>query len=481
MPNPPKEFFQMSETLVNQIDNKNIYASRAVADEDGTNIKTNYALKSEIPYVPASTSADENKVLTVASDGTPGWAASQGLFIAQYGSTSYADIDVAVRANKIVYCYVNGRFAFLAYTNTTGGADRNYEFQYYRSASRGKDSIFIYKVRPAGSPYGPEWETTERQVKAADTVPTVSSNDDGKVLKATYSGGVGSYSWQAVAGSVTYTTLTAAPTGSAINDIFEGLLNSVSNGRGFAIGIMEGTTKTTWLWPTSVTNSSATTGTAVFSGSVQKTEDGVLYTEIKTLTITAESTPSSSTFVLKSAAALPNVEWDPWSTPADKTMRFQFSDPNYSPLSSSWYDTVTWVQVSSSPNVWDYYNSNGNWSFAFDADNTGKRFNGYSGTMEVLSCNTSGVVYMTGLFRYNRALINVPLMQVSNVIDMTSAFSDCRNVESGAYAMYQKAASESPASNNGRHNFCFYECGIDTVTGAAELAQIPQGWVTYNP
>lgn len=42
----------MSETLVSQIDNKNIYASRAVADEDGTNIKTSYALKSEIPTVP---------------------------------------------------------------------------------------------------------------------------------------------------------------------------------------------------------------------------------------------------------------------------------------------------------------------------------------------------------------------------------------------------------------------------------------------
>ena len=42
----------MPETLVNQIDNKNIYASRAVADQDGTNIKTSYALKSEIPTVP---------------------------------------------------------------------------------------------------------------------------------------------------------------------------------------------------------------------------------------------------------------------------------------------------------------------------------------------------------------------------------------------------------------------------------------------
>lgn len=61
----------MSETLVNQIDNKNIYASRAVADEDGTNIKTSYALKSEIPTVPTMKSlvAGTNVSITETANG----------------------------------------------------------------------------------------------------------------------------------------------------------------------------------------------------------------------------------------------------------------------------------------------------------------------------------------------------------------------------------------------------------------------------
>lgn len=36
-------------------------------------------------------------------------------------------------------------------------------------------------------------------------VPAVTSSDDGKVLKATYSGGSGSYAWGAESGGTTYT------------------------------------------------------------------------------------------------------------------------------------------------------------------------------------------------------------------------------------------------------------------------------------
>lgn len=82
-----------------------------------------------------------------------------GLFVAQYGTTTYAQIQDAVAKNKIVYCYVNGRYAFLAYAGTT-----NYEFQYYRSNSSHSlsnfDSIFVYKIESNGT-----WTTTERQTE----------------------------------------------------------------------------------------------------------------------------------------------------------------------------------------------------------------------------------------------------------------------------------------------------------------------------
>lgn len=38
-----------------------------------------------------------------------------------------------------------------------------------------------------------------------DGVPAVTSSDDSKVLKASYSGGVGSYAWETESGGTTYT------------------------------------------------------------------------------------------------------------------------------------------------------------------------------------------------------------------------------------------------------------------------------------
>jgi len=69
----------MPVTFANKIDGNDIYAKRAECDAAGNDLSTTYATKSELPDgVPASTSADENKVLTVDSNGDPVWAASQG-------------------------------------------------------------------------------------------------------------------------------------------------------------------------------------------------------------------------------------------------------------------------------------------------------------------------------------------------------------------------------------------------------------------
>lgn len=215
----------MSTTFANKIDNLDIYAKRAECDAAGNTLSTTYATKSELPgssqLVPSATSADADKVLTVDSLGVPGWAIvpsqSTGLFQATYGTSTYNEVRAAVNANKIVYCSVSGRMAFLAYISSN-----NYEFQYYRSngSSSGTDSVFVYKVSSSG------WETTERPVKAGNisypvtqvnvngssamtgtvanitvqAVPAVTSSDNNKVLKASYSGGTGSYSWQTESG-----------------------------------------------------------------------------------------------------------------------------------------------------------------------------------------------------------------------------------------------------------------------------------------
>ena len=156
---------------------------------DPSYIQNKPTIPSGVQLVPSATSSDADKVLTVNAQGVPEWADSQGLFIAQYGTTTYAEVDAAVADNKIVYCYVKGRMAFLAYIGAT-----SYEFQYYRSnnSSSGTDSVFVYKVYRSG------WETTERTVKAG--------NIDYPVTQVNVNGS------SAMTGSVANITIPAAPT-----------------------------------------------------------------------------------------------------------------------------------------------------------------------------------------------------------------------------------------------------------------------------
>ena len=136
------------------------------------------------PYDPGQYISIENHVISVTGiepdtyltsgdlDGyaTETWVSGQGymknLFQAQYGVTSYADVEAAVYNNKIVYCrissgeYHSGRMAFLAYHQFYSPSDpRNFfEFQYYRSAEgSGTDSVFVYKIFPDNT-----WTTEER-------------------------------------------------------------------------------------------------------------------------------------------------------------------------------------------------------------------------------------------------------------------------------------------------------------------------------
>lgn len=87
--------------------------------------------------------------------------------------------------------------------------------------------------------------------------------------------------------------------------------------------------------------------------------------------------------------------------------------------------------------------------------------------------NTSNVTNMHSMFQGCYSLTNVPLLDTSSVTDMNRMFCDCTNVQSGALALYQQASSQT---NIPSHNNTFTDCGKDTVTGAAELAQIPSSW-----
>ena len=64
------------------------------------------------------------------------------------------------------------------------------------------DGNELYAKRAEQDKYGNQIDTTYAKTTdiPTDVVPAVTSSDDGKVLKASYSGGQGSYSWQTESG-----------------------------------------------------------------------------------------------------------------------------------------------------------------------------------------------------------------------------------------------------------------------------------------
>lgn len=88
--------------------------------------------------------------------------------------------------------------------------------------------------------------------------------------------------------------------------------------------------------------------------------------------------------------------------------------------------------------------------------------------------NTSKVTNTGDMFLNCTSLTIVPLLNTSKVTLMATMFKGCINVETGALALYQQASSQTTPPSNYKWAFC--DCGSNTQTGAAELAQIPDDW-----
>jgi len=175
--------------------------------------------------------------------------------------------------------------------------------------------------------------------------------------------------------------------------------------------------------------------------------------------------------------------YNPLGLPAN-TLRIKFSQ-GYTPTKG---DTKTLVDAEQ--NIWDIYIASNDWSsFYYDTDG--------GEILDVMGANTTNVTSLFDTFHWCIKMTHIALFDTRNVIAMeqmllgceeltaippydvtnvywiNEAFSNCYKVETGALAMYQKLSAKQSI---GYHIETFCNCGRDTVSGAAELAQIPSSW-----
>lgn len=113
----------------------------------------------------------------------------------------------------------------------------------------------------------------------------------------------------------------------------------------------------------------------------------------------------------------------------------------------------------------------------FDTHNVqsmGGMFSGCVNLTEIPLFNTSSVQNFGDMCYNCRSIRSVPLLDTSSCLWMSGMFKNCINVETGAYNLYVQASTQSRVPTT--HDEVFTDCGSNTVSGSAELAQIPSSW-----
>lgn len=169
-----------------------------------------------VNYVPsAHAGTDEGKVLTADVLGNPVWRnvptptdmATQTWVVNQGYLTSADEVPDVTSADdgKVLKATYSGGVGSYSWETAPGGGTSDYtdltnkpaiENHTLAAGNNSAASLGLATTSDISDMATQTWVGQQGYLTSADEVPTVTSNDDGKVLKATYSGGAGSYSWE---------------------------------------------------------------------------------------------------------------------------------------------------------------------------------------------------------------------------------------------------------------------------------------------
>ena len=112
--------------------------------------------------------------------------------------------------------------------------------------------------------------------------------------------------------------------------------------------------------------------------------------------------------------------------------------------------------------------------YVYSFYSTSYMFEGCSKLSDITLLSLKNTMTATSMFIDCASLRTIPVMETQNMEAISSMFSGCVNVESGIYNLYVQLSTQADPPDT--HSYTFANCGINTVTGAAELAQIPSDW-----
>lgn len=178
---------------------------------------------------------------------------------------------------------------------------------------------------------------------------------------------------------------------------------------------------------------------------------------------------------------------------------FEFADSSINPnryshnlVNDRYDDKVIWTQLSSSPNIWKIEIIR--YTAVQEQMGIGLPCLFAAGTGDTtgiltMSCKLIGSgnfdyvdIYSQHCTSFDRTFAHctglteiTPILYAGTyLINVGSMFNNCINITTGALAQYNWFNTYGVNINN--HSGTFTNCGSNTQTGAAELAQIPVGW-----
>lgn len=180
----------------------------------------------------------------------------------------------------------------------------------------------------------------------------------------------------------------------------------------------------------------------------------------------------------------PHPDWNPLNLPP-YTVRIHLTDP-----ADFWFDVAsrgnpnrgTWRRVLTPEgyptSMWDCTEEDPNWDWLLAETLVWHNWGTEDRALEheILGMNSTGVTSMVNFetLAHTKLVGTIPLFDTSSLVNVNSMFYECTNVEGGILDLYNQMSTQTNPPIY--HVGTFYECGVNTQTGTAELAQVPSDW-----